>query len=200
MKSSPLSRLRSRNSNAALLLQPALHNFSALAPANPFDGITYRQDERKTCNSFVALLLPAVVPVSPLLHHSYEKMRVPYGIGKISVDFATCAPFRPRVSPSFSTLSARPYTESPLSNSFRFYRFQTSCKSPLSEPYRMIAFQNMPVFSFGCLSTSTLRFRFTCRVWRDITPCLRSANHLQHAEADGDSTVPNLGGKKRGIT
>ena len=46
------------------------------SPLNPFDGITYRQNTQESRKSFVALLLPALFPVSPLLHHSYKKMGV----------------------------------------------------------------------------------------------------------------------------
>jgi hypothetical protein len=64
----------SRKSSVALLLQRSLHNFSALAPVTPFDGITYRQNSPKTRKSFIALLLPHVFAVSPLLRYSYKKM------------------------------------------------------------------------------------------------------------------------------
>jgi large subunit ribosomal protein L21 len=66
----------SRKSNVALLLQRSLHNFSALTPVTPFDGITYRQNRQKTRKSFIALLLPHVFAVSPLLRYSYKKMGV----------------------------------------------------------------------------------------------------------------------------
>jgi hypothetical protein len=81
----PLSRSQSRKPFRRTLLQRMLHNFSALAPAYHLDGITYQPNWRKrdfcvpricagTCKSFVALLLPALFPVSPLLHYSYKKI------------------------------------------------------------------------------------------------------------------------------
>jgi hypothetical protein len=76
MNFSPHSRSKSRNSFIALLLQPTLHNFGALAPINPLDRITYRPNGRKSRKSNAALLLPHVFPVSPLLHCSYKKMGV----------------------------------------------------------------------------------------------------------------------------
>ena len=45
-------------------------------PATPLDGIAYRSNRPNSPNSFIALLLPHLFPVSPLLHHSYEKMGV----------------------------------------------------------------------------------------------------------------------------
>jgi hypothetical protein len=57
------------------------------------------------------------------------------------------APLRPCVSPLFSTLSAKPYISAPLSNSFRFNYFQTPKKAPLCKPFRIIAFQNLFIFS-----------------------------------------------------
>jgi hypothetical protein len=74
MNFSPHSRSKTRNSNVALLLQPTLHNFGALASINHLDGITYRRNCQKTRKSFVALLLPHLFPVSPLLRYSYKKM------------------------------------------------------------------------------------------------------------------------------
>ena len=65
-----------RNSFVALLLRRSLHNFSALAPVTHLDGITCSQNRTKTGKSFIALLLPHFVPVSPLLHYSYEKIGV----------------------------------------------------------------------------------------------------------------------------
>ncbi len=69
-----LSEKFSRNSFRRTLLQRLLHNFSAIAPVNLLDGITYRPNSRKTCKSFRRLLLPLFVPVSPLGAHSYKKM------------------------------------------------------------------------------------------------------------------------------
>jgi hypothetical protein len=57
------------------------------------------------------------------------------------------APLRPCVSPLFSTLSAKPYISAPLSNSFRFNQFQTPKKAPLCKSFRIIAFQNLFIFS-----------------------------------------------------
>ncbi len=71
---SPHSRSKTRNPNVALLLQPMLHNFSALALATHLDGMTYRQNPQISRKLFIALLLPHVVAVSPLLHYSYKKM------------------------------------------------------------------------------------------------------------------------------
>jgi hypothetical protein len=64
----------SRKSNVALLLQPTLHNFSALASVNHLDGVTYSPNRQKSRKSFVALLLPHVLALSPLLRYSYKKM------------------------------------------------------------------------------------------------------------------------------
>jgi hypothetical protein len=78
MKSSPHpSSLTAipRNSFGRTLLRLLLHNSSALAPANLFDGITYGPNRPKSRKSFVALLLPHLFPVNPLLHYSYKKMR-----------------------------------------------------------------------------------------------------------------------------
>jgi hypothetical protein len=74
MNFSPHSRSKSRKSFVALLLQPTVHNFGALAPINRLDGITHRRNSQKTRKSFIALLLPLFVPVSPLLRYSYKKM------------------------------------------------------------------------------------------------------------------------------
>src|ERR1700692_4027600 len=74
MDFSPHSRSKPRKSNVALLLQPTLHNFGAPAPINHLDGITYRQNGRKSRKSNAALLLPHLFAVSPLLHYSYKKM------------------------------------------------------------------------------------------------------------------------------
>jgi hypothetical protein len=63
-----------RNSFVALLLQPTLHNFCALASVTHFDGITYRQNVRETRKSNAALLLPALFPASSLLRYSYRKI------------------------------------------------------------------------------------------------------------------------------
>jgi hypothetical protein len=82
MSYSPISYLRSRNPFVALLLQPTLHNFGALAPITPLDRITYRPNLQKNRKSFIALLLPHLFPVSPLLHYSYKKMGVPYPSAK----------------------------------------------------------------------------------------------------------------------
>jgi hypothetical protein len=64
----------SLNSFVALLLQPTLHNFGALATITYFDGITYRRSGQKSRKSNAALLLPHVFAVSPLLRCSYKKM------------------------------------------------------------------------------------------------------------------------------
>jgi hypothetical protein len=74
MNFSTHSRSRSRSSNAAVLLQPVLHNFCALAPVNHLHRITYRRNCQKSPKSNAALLLPLFVPVSPLLRYSYKKM------------------------------------------------------------------------------------------------------------------------------
>ena len=74
MNFSPHPRSKSTNSFVALLLQPTLHYFVALAPINHLDGITYRRNCQKTRKSNAALLLPHVFAVSPLLHYSYKKM------------------------------------------------------------------------------------------------------------------------------
>jgi len=77
------SRSKSRNSFVALLLQPTLRNFGALAPVNHLGGITYRSNYEKSRKSFIALLLPHLFPVSPLLRYSYKKMGgVPHPVGK----------------------------------------------------------------------------------------------------------------------
>ncbi len=60
--------------------------------------------------------------------------------------FGHSAPSRPCVSPLESTLSGKPYTNPPLSNSIRFSHFQTSCKAPLSKSFRIIAFQKKIIF------------------------------------------------------
>ncbi len=95
MNFSPRSRSKTRNSNVALLLPPALHNFSAIAPISHLDRITYRPNRQKrdfcvpricagTRKSFIALLLPHLFPVSAscasrtalrdaLSHYSYKK-------------------------------------------------------------------------------------------------------------------------------
>src|SRR5271169_227882 len=70
----PRSSSRSRNSFIALLLRTQLHKVGALAPVNCLDGITYRRIPSKTRKSFIALLLPLLFPISPLLHYSYKKM------------------------------------------------------------------------------------------------------------------------------
>jgi hypothetical protein len=85
MYSSPHLRSKTRNSFVALLLQPTLHNFSAVAPLNRLDGITYRRNGQKTHKSNAALLLPLFVPVSPLLRYSYKKMGgVPHALRSFS--------------------------------------------------------------------------------------------------------------------
>jgi hypothetical protein len=65
---------QSAKSFVALLLQRSLHNSGALDPATHLDRITYSQNRAKTRKSFVALLLPHVFAVSPLLRYSYKKM------------------------------------------------------------------------------------------------------------------------------
>ena len=65
-----------RKSFRRTLLRPVLHNFSAFAPVNLFDGVTYRPNRRKTRKPFRRLLLPLFVPVSPLGAHSYENIGV----------------------------------------------------------------------------------------------------------------------------
>ncbi len=70
----PPSRFRSCNPNVALLLQPTLRNFGALAPVNHLDRNSYPQSRQKSPKSFAALLLPHLFPVTPLLHYSYKKM------------------------------------------------------------------------------------------------------------------------------
>jgi hypothetical protein len=67
-------RSKTTKSNVALLLQPTLHNFGALATLNRLDGITCGEIRPKSRKSFIALLLPRLFPVSPLLHYSYKKM------------------------------------------------------------------------------------------------------------------------------
>jgi hypothetical protein len=67
------------------------------------------------------------------------------------------APLRPCVSPLFSTLSAKPYISAPLSNSFRFNHFQTPKKAPLCKSFRIIAFQNLFIFS----RSSTFNFELS---------------------------------------
>jgi hypothetical protein len=67
-------RDKTHKSNVALLLQPTLHNFNALAPVNLLDRITYGPNSEKSRKSNAALLLPHLFPVSPLLHYSYKKM------------------------------------------------------------------------------------------------------------------------------
>ncbi len=74
MKFSPHSRSKTRKSNAALLLRLTMHNSSAVASINPLDRITYQTNQEKTRKSFVALLLPHLFAVSPLLRYSYKKM------------------------------------------------------------------------------------------------------------------------------
>jgi hypothetical protein len=76
MYSSLALRSKSRKSFVALLLQPTLHNFGALASVNHLDGITYRRNGQKSRKSNAALLLPHVFAVSPLLRYSYKKMGV----------------------------------------------------------------------------------------------------------------------------
>jgi hypothetical protein len=67
-------RDKTHKSNVALLLQPTLHNFNALAPVNLLDRITYGPNSEKSRKSNAALLLPHLFPVSPLLRYSYKKM------------------------------------------------------------------------------------------------------------------------------
>ena len=75
------SRSKTSKSSVALLLQPMLHNFSAVAAVNHLNGRAYRQMRRKTRKSNAALLLPHVFAVSPLLRYSYKKM----GVGGVGV-------------------------------------------------------------------------------------------------------------------
>jgi hypothetical protein len=79
------------------------------------------------------------------------------------------APTRPCLTPLFSTLSAKPYTNPPLSNSIKLNHFQTSCKAPLSKSFRMILFQNSPFFFLPpCfILTSCVRMRsLVLPTWR----------------------------------
>jgi hypothetical protein len=126
-----LSYKFSGNSNVALLLQPMLHNFSALAPINHLDRITYArncQESRKRAfcvlsgakdlsyaisrNSNAALLLPHLFPVSapfasrsaprdPLLRYSYKKMGVGGSALCPAMGLIGMPPFR-SVTPSVS--------------------------------------------------------------------------------------------------
>jgi len=52
------------------------NRFSATGPVNPSDGTTYRKNQANSRDSFIALLLPHLFPVTRLLHHSYKKMGV----------------------------------------------------------------------------------------------------------------------------
>ncbi len=77
MNSSPHSPTRNaipRNPFRRTLLQPVLHNISAIAPVTHFDAITYQPNRRKSRKSLRRLLLPLFVPVTPLGAHSYKKM------------------------------------------------------------------------------------------------------------------------------
>jgi hypothetical protein len=152
---------------------------SSSALISPLDGIAYRQraacaspdsvrdrlDSITCCEntrkSNVALLLPHLFPVTPLLHHSYKKIGgTPLcpALRSLSVGgpalrsfsvggpLIPCAPAAPLLSPLDSTLLAKPYTNPPLSKPFGFNRFQTSCKAPLSNSFVLIALQNQAVF------------------------------------------------------
>ena len=98
---------------------------------SPIVSCTYARNSRNSRKSFIALLLPAVFPVSPLLHHSYKKMG---GRGRgvcvptHSVGVAGCrffqplasnfqppvrAPFRPCVTPLESAIWLRSRENSP---------------------------------------------------------------------------------------
>jgi hypothetical protein len=168
MSFSPHSRSNTRKSNVALLLQPMLHNFGALAPINHLDGMTYQLNPEESRKSNVALLLPLFVLVSPLLRYSYKKMG---GAPLPSVHSAPSAisalmlfpslPFNCQPLTFNSLLSSRPYPplpksfvfntvtklpqKAPLSNSFRISHFQTSRKAPLSKSFRIIALQKQGV-------------------------------------------------------
>ena len=100
MNFSPLSRPKSRNSFRRTLLRPALHNFSALKPANLSNGITYGPKCPKTRKSFRRLLLPLFVPVSPLGAHSYKKI----GGGPLPLS-PKSAEFPERLSPTSNLFS-----------------------------------------------------------------------------------------------
>src|SRR5580658_1404083 len=114
MNFSPHSRSKTRKSFVALLLQPMLHNFSALAPVNHLDGITYQPNCRETRESNAALLLPHLFPVSPLLHYSYKKIggwgcrafcvpMVCIGMGGLMVNLApSVSTFHPGLCPAES--------------------------------------------------------------------------------------------------
>ncbi len=77
MNSSPHSPTRNaipRNSFRRTLLQPVLHNISAIAPITLSDPAAYERIRPKSRKSNPALLLPLFVPVSPLLRYSYKKI------------------------------------------------------------------------------------------------------------------------------
>src|SRR5580658_7224780 len=127
MNFSSHSRSKTHNPFIALLLQPVLHNFGALAPVDRSYRITYRPDCQKTRKSNAALLLPHLFPVSPLLRYSYKKMGgggYPYIL----------APLPPYIHPSL-----RP--NSPLCKSFRINKVTKSPqKAPISKPLRISHF------------------------------------------------------------
>jgi len=105
----------------------------------------------KTRKSFIALLLPALFPVSPLLHYSYKKMGV-MGLlvlptSNLELPTSRLRPYPP-LPKSFRINNVTNLPQkAPLSNSFRFNCFQTPCKSAPAKSFRLIAFQKQPLFS-----------------------------------------------------
>ena len=92
----------------------------------------------KTRKSFIALLLPHFFPVSPLLHHSYKKIggggypHLPASLPPCLLASFFCSRPYPPLSKSFVFNTVmKTLQKAPLSNSFRFRWFQTSCKVPL---------------------------------------------------------------------
>jgi hypothetical protein len=127
---------------------------------DPLDSTSYRSIRQNPPNSFVALLLPHLFPVTPLLHYSYKKMGgaplfsvssvfsvisalnpVPVSTLNCHLSTSDCAPPRPYVTPLFSTLSCKPCKNPPLSKSFRLKYFQTLRKVAACKSFRLIAIQ-----------------------------------------------------------
>ncbi len=100
------------------------------------------------------LRAPSAPHLTPMFPNTWEQdghsspsapLSKPFGI-KLLRRLAHRAQSRPCLTPLFSTLSSKPYTNPPLSNFIRFNHFQTSCKAPLSKSFRMIALQKLALF------------------------------------------------------
>ncbi len=95
------------------------------------------------------------------------------------------APSAPLLTPLFPTLSAKPYTNPPLSKPFEFNQFQTSRKTAPAKSFRMTFLQKVPLF-LSAAPSEWVTFEACCGgkgvaparrctengSWRQRSPCV----------------------------